>query len=251
MDVRLDGKVALVTGGSRGIGRAVGAAFSEAGASVMLVARREAPLAEAAASMTGEVAVRSLDVADVEAADVGVRAAIERFGRLDVLVNNAGANPRFGPMLEADPATFDRTVAVNLRAPLLWSQAAWRQAFARHPGVILNVSSTGSRRVLDGAGLYGVTKAALDRFTLQLAREIAPTRVVSILPGLVATDFSRVLVERIGERRARALPTGRLGAVEDVAALALFLASDRATWITGETYVIDGGAGTVPGDAGP
>jgi NAD(P)-dependent dehydrogenase (short-subunit alcohol dehydrogenase family) len=249
MDIRLDGRVALVTGGSRGIGRGIAAAFADAGASVMLVGRREESLRVAAAGMTGEVDIHPADVADPDAASLAVRATLERFGRLDVLVNNAGTNPHFGAVLEIEPAAYDKLLAVNLRAPLLWAAAAWREALRERPGVILNVSSTASLRVGAGTGMYGVTKAALDRLTRQLANEIAPTRVLSIVPGLIATDFSRVLVERVGEARARALPMGRLGTVEDVAALALFLASDHASWITAETYVIDGGGGAVPTDA--
>mgnify|MGYP001825065901 FL=1 len=136
---------------------------------------------------------------------------------------------------------------VNLRGPLFWSQAAYRQAFAERPGVIVNIASVGGLRAGEGLGVYRVTKAALIHLTRQLAHELGPTRVVGIAPGLVVTDFAAALVERRGERFADALPLGRLGRPEDVADLAVFLASDRASWITGDTYVLDGGAG-VRGD---
>ena len=111
------------------------------------------------------------------------------------------------------------------------------------PGVIMNISSVGGLRVESGLGVYNVTKAALIHLTRQLAGEIGPTRVVGIAPGLVQTDFAAFLVENFGERLAASLPLGRLGVPEDIANLAVFLASDLAAWITGETFVIDGGAG--------
>ena len=116
-----------------------------------------------------------------------------------------------------------------------------------NPGVIINVASVGGMRAEFGLGVYNVTKAALIHLTRQLASEIGPTRVVGIAPGLVQTDFASVLVENFGERLAASMPTKRLGTPEDIANLALFLASDEASWITGEIYVIDGGAGVRSG----
>jgi NAD(P)-dependent dehydrogenase (short-subunit alcohol dehydrogenase family) len=126
---------------------------------------------------------------------------------------------------------------------VFWSAVAHRLAFAERPGVIINVASVGGLRAEGALGVYNLTKAALIHLTRQLAGEIGPTRVVGIAPGLVTTDFASVLVENFGERLAAELPLKRLGAPEDIANLATFLASDMASWITGETYVIDGGAG--------
>lgn len=243
MQVTLEGKVALVTGASKGIGRAIAAGMAESGASVMLSSRKQEQLEEAAAGIDGEVAVFAANAGNIEAADECVAATIARFGRLDILVNNAATNPHYGGTLDIEPSKFDKTIEVNLRGPLFWSRAAYRQAFAERPGVIINIASVGGLRAEYGLGVYNLTKAALIHLTRQLANELGPTRVVGIAPGLVKTDFAKVLVDNFGEQLEHSLPTKRLGEPEDIANLAVFLASDRASWMTGETYVIDGGAG--------
>jgi NAD(P)-dependent dehydrogenase (short-subunit alcohol dehydrogenase family) len=243
MEIRLDGKVALVTGASKGIGKAIAKSYAEAGAKVMLSSRKLDGLKAAAAEIDGETEVFPANVGDIEAADACVRATIERFGGLDILVNNAATNPYAGPTMEIDPARFDKTFQVNIRGPVFWCQAAWKYALAEHPGVILNIASVGGLRAEAVLGTYNLTKAAVIHLTRQLAAELAPTRVVGIAPGLVETDFAQYLVDNFGERLAATLPTGRLGEPQDIANLALFMVSDLGSWITGETYVIDGGAG--------
>jgi len=243
MEIRLDGKVALVTGASKGIGKAIAAGFVEAGAQVMLTSRKIEGLEAAAEEMKGDTAVYAANAGDIEAADACVQATIERFGRLDILVNNAATNPYNGPTMEIDPARFDKTFQVNIRGPVFWCQSAWKHALRDNPGVIINISSVGGLRAEAILGTYNLTKAALIHLTRQLAAELQPTRVVCLAPGLVKTDFSQYLVDNFGERLAATLPTGRLGEPDDIAAMAVFLASDKASWITGETYVIDGGAG--------
>jgi NAD(P)-dependent dehydrogenase (short-subunit alcohol dehydrogenase family) len=243
MEISLAGKVALVTGASKGIGLAIAKGLAESGAQVMLSSRKLDQLQAAAAGIDGETAVFAANAGDLDAAAACVDAAIERFGGLDVLVNNAATNPYYGATLGIDPPRFDKTFDVNLRGPLFWCQHAWERSFKSRPGVILNIASVGGLRAEFGLGVYNVTKAALIHLTRQLAAELGPTRVVGIAPGLVQTDFAAVLVENFGEQLAAALPTKRLGEPEDIAHLAVFLASDRASWITGETYVIDGGSG--------
>lgn len=247
MDVRLDGKVALVTGASRGIGRAIAASFVASGATVMLSSRKQEALEAAAASMEGDTAVFAANAGDPDAARACVAATLERFGRLDILVNNAATNPYLGPTLGVDRSRFDKTVQVNLAGPLFWSQAAWEAAMSEHPGVVVNIASVGGLRAEPGLGVYNVTKAGLIHLTRQLASELGPTRVIGVAPGLVDTDFSSVLVEAVGERMAATLPLRRLGEPDDIAHLVTFLASDLAGWITGETFVIDGGAGVRSG----
>ncbi|MEL6890600.1 MAG: SDR family oxidoreductase [Actinomycetota bacterium] len=247
MEISLEGKVALVTGASRGIGKAIASTMAASGASVMLNSRKQDALEAAAAEMPGNddglVDVFAVNAGDDDAGERAVTATIERFGQLDILVNNAATNPYFGATMEIDKPRYDKTFQVNLDAPIFWSQAAWKHAFAERPGVIVNVASVGGLRAEFGLGTYNLTKAALIHLTRQLASEIGPTRVVGIAPGLVETDFASYLVENFGDELAARLPTKRLGDPQDIANLAVFLASDLASWVTGETYVIDGGAG--------
>jgi NAD(P)-dependent dehydrogenase (short-subunit alcohol dehydrogenase family) len=243
MEVSLSGKVALVTGASKGIGLAIAKTFAESGAKVMMSSRKEDQLRAAAATIGGETEVFAANAGDLEAASRCIDATIERFGAVDILVNNAATNPYFGKTLGVDEARFDKTFDVNVKAPLFWSQMVHDRWMKDHPGVILNIASVGGMRAEIGLGVYNLTKAALIHMTRQLASELGPSRVVGIAPGLVKTDFAAVLVDNFGDTLAARLPTRRLGEPADIANLATFLASDAASWITGETYVIDGGAG--------
>ena len=249
MEISLEGKTALVTGASRGIGKAIAAQLAASGANVMLNSRKQEALEAAAAEMAGEVDVFAVNAGDDGAGEAAVNATLERFGSLDILINNAATNPYYGPTMEVDEGRYDKTMQVNLKAPVFWSQAAWKLAFEEKPGVILNVASVGGMRAEGALGVYNLTKAAVIHLTRQLASELGPTRVVGIAPGLVKTDFAAVLVENFGDQLAARLPTERLGEPEDIANLATFLVSDAASWITGETYVIDGGAGVAPAAA--
>jgi NAD(P)-dependent dehydrogenase (short-subunit alcohol dehydrogenase family) len=250
MDLRLDGKVALVTGGSRGIGRAIATRFAEAGAKVMLSSRKADALAEAAESMGGlgpGVAWHAANVGDADAAQACVDATVERFGSLDVLVNNAATNPYYGPLMVIDRGRAEKTVQVNLEAALVWTQCAWRASMEHGGGSVINLSSVGGLSVEQGIGWYNVTKAALAHLTRQLAAELGPgVRVNALAPGLVRTDFARALWESAGDAVAKRLPLKRLGEPDDIAKAALFLASEAASWITGHVLVVDGGALSMP-----
>jgi NAD(P)-dependent dehydrogenase (short-subunit alcohol dehydrogenase family) len=243
MEISFEGKVALVTGASKGIGKAIAKTLAESGAKVMMSSRKEDQLRAAAAEINGETEVFAANAGDVAAGRACIDATIERFGGLDILVNNAATNPYFGESLGVDEARFDKTFQVNLRGPLFWTQIAYERALREKPGVILNIASVGGMRSEVGLSIYNLTNAALIHFTRQLASEIGPNRVVGIAPGLVKTDFAAVLVDNFGDSLAKRLPLKRLGEPQDIANLATFLVSDAASWITGETYVIDGGAG--------
>ena len=243
---RLDGKVALVTGASRGIGRAIASAFAAAGASVMLSSRKEDALREAAAGMQpsgdAEVDVYAANAGDPEAAAACVAATVGRFGTVDVLVNNAATNPYMGRMIDIDLPRLDKTYDVNLRGAFVWAQEAWRQSMSERGGNIINISSIGGLSVEPAIGHYNVTKAALLHLTRSLAKELAPAvRVNAICPGLVKTDMARALWEADEEGMARLVPLGRLGEPSDIAGAALYLASDLSSWVTGTTMVVDGG----------
>jgi len=243
MDIRLDGKTALVTGGSRGIGKGIARAYAEAGAKVMIASRKAEALADAAAEIGNGCQWVVANTGDPAQAEAALTATIERFGSLDVLVNNAAANPYAGRTIDVDLPRWDKTVLVNLTAPLVWTQLAWRLWMQDHGGAVLNISSVGALKTSGALGVYGVTKAALLHLTEQLAAELGPqVRVNAICPGLIRTDFARVLWE--GERGpvvAQAYPLKRLGEPEDIAGAALYLAADTGSWITGQTLVLDGG----------
>jgi len=248
MELRLDGKVALVTGASRGIGRAIAAAYAEAGARVLISSRKQDALEEAAKGMTGEVDVFAANAGEPDQAEACVAACVERFGGLDVLVNNAATNPYMGPLMGIDVPRAEKTVRVNLQGVLVWTQLASRAGLADGGGAVLNIASVGGMSIETTIAYYNVTKAAVIHLTRQMAAELAPqVRVNAIAPGLVKTDMARALWEPNESAIARHTPLGRLGEPEDIAAAALFLASEAASWITGHTLVVDGGALIRPG----
>jgi NAD(P)-dependent dehydrogenase (short-subunit alcohol dehydrogenase family) len=242
------GQVALITGASKGIGRAIAASFADAGASVMLSARKQEGLDEAAASIAAATPGARVDTfaanaGDPDQAAACVAACIGRLGALDVLVNNAATNPTMGATIDADLGAWDKTFQVNVRGAFVWSQLAWRSWMREHGGCIINLSSIGGLRGDSAIGVYNTTKAAIVHLTRILAVELGPgVRVNAIAPGLVKTDFARALWEPAGDAVAAGLPLRRLGEPDDVAHAARFLAGPGASWITGHTLVVDGGA---------
>lgn len=242
MKLSLQGKVALVTGASKGIGRSIASTMAEAGASVLLSSRNGDALQEAADAIEGDVATYPANAGDEEQAERCVAHCIERFGAVDVLVNNAATNPFFGPTIDIDPGRHDKTWQVNFRGPLFWTQFAWRASMAERGGVVINMASVGGISSEPNMGIYNATKAALMHLTRQLAGELGPVvRVNAIAPGVVKTDMARAVWEPREEEMMAALPLRRLGKPADIAAMALFLASPAASWITGQTFVVDGG----------
>ena len=246
MELRLDGKTALVTGASRGIGEAIAKTFVEAGANVMLSSRKQDALQQVAKEIDpsgASTAVFAAHAGEPDQAAACVQATLDAFGAVDILVNNAATNPHMGRTIGIDLPRWDKTFEVNVRGPMVWTQLAWEKAMEARGGTVLNISSIGGMTHGGAIGVYDTTKAALIHLTKQLATELGPqVRVNAISPGLVKTDFARALWEPAGDQVAKLWPLKRLGEPDDIANAALFLASDLSSWITGHVLVVDGGA---------
>lgn len=243
MEIRLDGQVALVTGASKGIGKAIAKTLAEAGAQVVLSSRKQDALEAAAADIDGETSVFAANAGDPDAAAACVAHTVDTFGRVDILVNNAATNPYMGRPIEIDLPRYDKTWEVNLRGPLVWAQECWNASMQDNGGAVINIASIGGMSVEPGIGIYNTTKAALIHLTKVLAADLSPgVRVNAIAPGLVKTDMAKALWETGEEQIAKRTPLHRLGEPEDIANAALFLASELSSWMTGHTLVVDGGA---------
>jgi 3-oxoacyl-[acyl-carrier protein] reductase len=240
----LAGKVAVVTGASRGIGLGIAQRLVDEGARVVLTARKPDALEEAVAALGGPE--RALAVSgkadDPEHREETVARALDAFGSLDLLVNNAGINPVAGPLIDLDLGAARKIVEVNALGALAWTQAAHRAWMGVHGGAVVNVSSVSGVRPAPMIAMYGASKAMLISLTESLAVELGPTvRVNAVAPAVVKTSFASLLFEGREEEVASAYPLRRLGVPEDVAGMVAFLLSDDASWITGQTVVLDGG----------
>ena len=240
----LSGRTAVVTGASRGIGLGIARRLVDEGARVVVTARKADALAAAVEQLGGPDHAMGVsghaDDGDHQAEVAAI--AVQTFGSLDLLVNNTGINPVFGPLMDLDLGAARKIVEVNSLAPLAWVQAAHRAWLGEHGGAVVNVASVGGLRPAPGIDLYGASKAMLVRLTESLAVELGPgIRVNAVAPAVVKTRFATKLYEGREEEVAATYPLGRLGVPEDVASAVAFLLSEEASWITGQTLVLDGG----------
>ncbi len=244
----LSGRVAIVTGASRGIGKSIAAAFALAGAKVALASRRQDALDEAAA----EIRVRGGDAigiaahnGDKDALNALVEQTVSRFGALDILVNNAATNPHFGPTLEAADSYWQKTIGVNLMGNVWLSQAAVKVMRAKGGGKIINVASIVGLNPGRYQGIYSVTKAGVISLTKTLASELGADniQVNAIAPGLVQTKFAQALWgnPELLNPVLEQTPAGRIGQPRDISGIALYLASSASDFTTGAVFVVDGG----------
>ena len=242
MSLDLTGRTAVITGASRGIGLAVAQQLADAGANVVLTSRKQESADAAAAQIGGNALGVAAHAVEEDAAQRCIDLTLNRFGSVDILVNNAGTNPAFGPLIDQDHGRFAKIFDVNLWAPLLWTSLAVKGWMDEHGGAVVNTASIGGMAFEANLGLYNTTKAALIHVTKQLALELSPrVRVNAICPGVVRTRLAEALWKEHEQALSASTALGRIGEPADVAAAVAFLVSDAASWITGETLVIDGG----------
>lgn len=244
----LEGKRALVTGGSRGIGRSIALAFADAGADVAIGYRRDAEAARecvAAIEKSGRRAFSAIaDVRDLEAVESLVADSQQALGGLDIVVANAGVPTRFEPLEEVDPGYWQRVIDIDLTGVFYTLHAALPLLKAQKSGAILTISSAAADLCGANGGPYVAAKAAVNAITKMVARENAREgiRCNVIAPGLVDTKMGGDLLAFHGEQILKGIPLGRLGSPEEIAKLAVYLASEDAAWVTGKVFRIDGGA---------
>jgi NAD(P)-dependent dehydrogenase (short-subunit alcohol dehydrogenase family) len=245
-EIQLEGKVAIITGASRGIGEAIARVFASSGARVVLAARKAEALEKVAISIGEAAHPVTAHTGKEEDCKRLVSEAVKRFGAVDVLVNNAAANPYFGPLIDAEMGAWDKTFEVNTKGYFWMSREVARHLRGREaPGAIVNVASVTGLEAAPMQGIYGMTKAAVISMTKTFAYELASSRirVNAVAPGLVETRFSSAIVqnEAIVSEVVRKTPLGRYATPDEIAGGVLYLASDSARFVTGHTLVIDGG----------
>ena len=244
----LRNKVAVVTGASKGIGEAVANLLADRGAKLVVSSRNLNDVETVAAQIRAkgkEAIAIACNAGDPKQCEQLVSESIQHFGGIDILVNNAATNPTYGPVLDCSTELFDKLMNVNVRGPFVLAKLAYPSMKKRGGGSVVNMSSIAGDTPDPGLGIYSVTKAALNMLTKVLAKEWGPDgiRVNAIAPGLIKTKFSKALWDNppVTERLMKHIPSGRIGTAEEIAYLALFLASDASAYCTGAVFTADGG----------
>ncbi len=248
VNFNLKGKIALITGASRGIGKAIAITLADYGAQCILVSRKADALAVIAANIEsrgGKAAIMACNVGNLKQIEDLMAQIRDRYGKLDILINNAATNPYFGEMLGADEGIWNKTFDVNLKGPFFLIQYATKLMELSGGGSIVNVSSINGVRPALYQGVYSITKAGLISMTQAFAKELAVKniRVNALLPGLVNTDFSKVIMENetIHDIAVKMIPMGRHAVPREIAGAVLYLVSNAASFTTGASFVVDGG----------
>ncbi|MFE5595684.1 SDR family oxidoreductase [Streptomyces sp. NPDC056549] len=250
MSDRFAGQTAIITGASRGIGLAIAERLVAEGAKVVITGRKADALAEAVAGLGGPGHALGVagHAADAAHQDEAVTRAIDTFGSADLLVNNTGINPVYGPLMELDPDVARNVVEVNVLSALSWVQKTYKAWMSGHGGAVVNMASLSGIRPEPGIGMYGASKAMLMHLTKELAVEMSPrVRVNAVAPAVVKTRFAAALYEGREDAVAAEYPLMRLGAPDDIAGVVAFLLSGDAAWMTGRTLVVDGGLAAAGG----
>ena len=248
MNFNLENKVALITGASKGIGEAIAVVYAAHGAKLVINSRKQEELDKVAGkikSAGGDCTALAGNTGEASSLKMLVDRTVEKYGGIDIVVNNAASNPAFGPVVQTEEWAYDKIMDVNVKAPFELSKLAYPHLKQRGGGSVINLSSIAGDTPDPGLGIYSVSKAALNMLTKVMAKEWGPDniRVNAICPGLIKTKFSQALWqdENMLKRFMKMVPMGRMGTVDEIAALALFLASDASGYCTGTLFFADGG----------
>ena len=248
---RLDKKNAIVSGGSKGIGKAIAIKFAQAGANVIICSRRKENLD--AAVMEAESNGLTLfpfecNTSNYDSILSVTDYTLDKFGKVDILVNNAATNPYYGPILNSEDSHWDKIFDVNVKGYFNFAKACSNSMISNSSGKIINVASIAAKTPLDGLGVYNISKAAVVMLTKVLAKELGEhnIQINTLAPGLIKTDFSRALWENEDtyNKIVKAIPQGKMGTPDDISGMALYLASEASDFVTGSIFTVDGGITT-------
>ncbi len=248
---RLNKKTAIVSGGSKGIGKAIALKYAQAGADVVICSRRkenlEAAVIEAESNGFSLIPIEC-NTSNFDSIQSVVDLTMDKFGKVDILVNNAATNPYYGPILNSEDSHWDKIFDVNVKGYFNFAKACSISMIKNNYGKIINVASIAAKTPLEGLGVYNISKAAVVMLTKVLAKEFGQhnIQINTLAPGLIKTDFSKALWEdeNTYNKIVKSIPQGKMGTPEDISGMALYLASDASDFITGSIFTVDGGITT-------